>query len=264
MGQRSGRRRVARAGQSGSNGALARLLELKYLRTVVTQLIYWPLLFRELKRADVVHVFSASYTSFLLAPLPAILVGACARPSGHPELPQRRSTRPPEALGDRARRHRARRSSIVPSRFLVDVFSSFGFDAVAVPNVVDLDRFRFRDRFPLRPRLLSTRNFESLYNVACTLRAFKLVQNSWPDASLTLVGGGRWSSSSVRSLRELRARTRRRSLDACHRTRSPSTTPTTTSTSRARTSTTCRRRFSRPTRAGCRSCRRKRAEFRRF
>jgi glycosyltransferase involved in cell wall biosynthesis len=36
----------------------------------------------------------------------------------------------------------------------------------------------------------STRNFEPLYNVACTLRAFHLVQREYPDASLTLVGGG--------------------------------------------------------------------------
>src|SRR5687768_8880717 len=52
-----------------------RALDIKYLRTIATQLCYWPLLFRELRRADVVHVFSASYLSFLLAPLPAVLVG---------------------------------------------------------------------------------------------------------------------------------------------------------------------------------------------
>src|SRR4051812_25548424 len=51
-----------------------RLLRVKYLRTVATQLSYWPLLARELRRADVVHVFSASYASFLLAPLPAIVM----------------------------------------------------------------------------------------------------------------------------------------------------------------------------------------------
>jgi len=40
---------------------------IKFLRTLATEGLYWPLLFRELQRADVVHVFSASYTSFLLA-----------------------------------------------------------------------------------------------------------------------------------------------------------------------------------------------------
>jgi hypothetical protein len=49
-----------------------RLLRIKYVRTLVTQVFYWPLLFRELRKADVVHAFSASYTSFLLAPLPAV------------------------------------------------------------------------------------------------------------------------------------------------------------------------------------------------
>src|SRR5687767_2745942 len=56
-----------------------RLLAIKYVRTLVTQLWYWPLLFRELRRADVVHIFSASYSSFLLAPLPAFLVAKALR-----------------------------------------------------------------------------------------------------------------------------------------------------------------------------------------
>jgi glycosyltransferase involved in cell wall biosynthesis len=78
----------------------------------------------------------------------------------------------------------------VPSRFLHDVFAGFGIPSEIVPNIVDLDRFAFRPRRPLRPRILSTRNFDELYNVACTLRAFQLVQARYPDATLTLVGGG--------------------------------------------------------------------------
>src|SRR5258705_10294588 len=49
-------------------------VKVKYLRTLATQLTYWPLLIRELRKADLVHVFSASYSSFLLAPLPAVLL----------------------------------------------------------------------------------------------------------------------------------------------------------------------------------------------
>src|SRR5206468_11936505 len=81
--------------------------------------------------------------------------------------------------------------NVVPSRFLKNVFASFGIDATVIPNIVDLDRFQFRLRDPLRPRLLSTRNFEGLYNVGCTLRAFRVVQEAHPHASLTLVGGVR-------------------------------------------------------------------------
>jgi glycosyltransferase involved in cell wall biosynthesis len=182
-------------------GPLRHAVKIKYLRTLTTEATYFARLLRELRRADVVHVFSASYTSFLLAPLPAMLL---ARALGRPVILNYRSGQAPDHL----RRSRLARAaiakvdrSVVPSRFLVDVFSSFGLSAVPVPNVVDLARFRFRERCPLRPRLLSTRNFEPLYNVACTLRAFHLVQQRWPDAELTLVGGG----SLERELRALAA-----------------------------------------------------------
>ncbi len=163
---------------------------IKYLRTIITESAYLPQLVRELRRADVAHVFSASYSSFLLAPLPAILV---AQALGKPVVLNYRSGEAPDHLRRSAiARHVIARvdRNIVPSRFLVDVFASFGIDASIVPNIVDADRFRFRERRPLSPRLLSTRNFDALYNVACTLRAFQLVQRRYPDSSLTLVGGG--------------------------------------------------------------------------
>jgi glycosyltransferase involved in cell wall biosynthesis len=70
------------------------------------------------------------------------------------------------------------------------VFAGFGIGARIIPNIVDLNRFVFRRRDPLQPRLLSTRNFEPMYNVSCTLRAFRLLQHVYPDATLTLVGAG--------------------------------------------------------------------------
>jgi len=165
-------------------------LHIKYLRTVATELTYLPLLVREIARADVVHVFSASYASFLLAPLPAMLI---ARALGRPVVLNYRSGEAPDHL---QRSAIARRTiaqvdlNVVPSRFLVDVLRGFGIGATIVPNIVDRALFRYRERDPLRPRLVSTRNFDSLYNVATTIRAFGIVQDRWPDASLTLVGGG--------------------------------------------------------------------------
>jgi glycosyltransferase involved in cell wall biosynthesis len=163
---------------------------VKYLRTIVTELTYVPRLLRALRRADVVHVFSASYASFLLAPLPAILA---ARALGKPVVLNYRSGEAPDHL---RRSPIARKAiaavdrNVVPSRFLVDVFRGFGIEASIIPNIVDLERFRFRGRAPLAPRLLSTRNLDALYNIGCTLKAFRLVQDRWPEATLTLVGGG--------------------------------------------------------------------------
>ena len=182
-------------------GPLRSALRVKYLRTIATQLTYWPLLVRSLRRADVVHVFSASYTSFLLAPLPAILI---ARLLGKPVVLNYRSGEAPDHLQRsaiaRAVLARVERNA-VPSSFLQEVFGRFGIGSEVIPNTIDLERFAYRLRAPLRPRILSTRNFEELYNVACTLRAFRRVQDRYPDATLTLVGGG----SCDRSLRRLSA-----------------------------------------------------------
>lgn len=179
------------------------LLRVKYARTAVTQLSYWPLLARELRRADVVHVFSASYSSFLLAPLPAIAV---ANLLGRPVVLNYHSGEAPDHLGRSAlARHIMRRwvaLNVVPSTFLRDVLGSFDIPARTVPNTIDLQQFAHRVRDPLRPHLLSTRNFEPIYNVGCVLRAFARIQARHPDARLTLVGSG----SQEGALRELSRR----------------------------------------------------------
>ena len=170
---------------------LDRLLRVKFVRTLITQLFYWPLLWRELRTADVVHVFSASYASFLLAPLPAIVV---SRLLGKPVVLNYHSGEAHDHLSrSRVARFVLRRMVdvvVVPSAYLREVFAAFDLVAHVVANSIDLDRFPYRRRTALRPRCLSTRNLEPMYNVACTLRAFSRIQSRYPDASLTVVGSG--------------------------------------------------------------------------
>jgi glycosyltransferase involved in cell wall biosynthesis len=173
------------------SGWLRRCLRVKYVRTVATQLCYWPLLARELRRADVAHVFSASSSGFLLSTVPAVVV---AKALGTPVLLNYHSGEAHAHLsGSALARLVLRRGAdlhVVPSTFLREVFRRFGLSARVVANTIDLGRFGYRVRDPLRPRLLSTRNFEPVYNVACTLRAFARVQAAIPDATLTVVGDG--------------------------------------------------------------------------
>jgi L-malate glycosyltransferase len=184
-------------------GLLRHGTRVKYLRTVMTQLTYWPLLARELRHADVVHVFSGSYLSFLLAPLPAVIVARLFR---KPVLVNYRSGEAPDHLArSRIARFVLRRTdlNVVPSSFLAGVFEHFGLHAWVIHNIVNREVFRHRLRVPLRPRLLSTRNLEPLYNVACTIRAFRLVQDRHPEATLTIVGGGSEESRLRRLVAEL-------------------------------------------------------------
>jgi len=55
-------------------GILRNLQSIKYVRTVLTFLLYVQVLLLRVRHYDVIHIFSASYFSFLLAPLPAILI----------------------------------------------------------------------------------------------------------------------------------------------------------------------------------------------
>lgn len=176
-------------------GPLRHLVRVKYVRTATVQSCYWPRLFNELRTADIVHVFSASYTSFLLATLPPIVV---SRLLGRPVLLNYRSGQAPDHLRRSALARSVIRScdrNAVPSSFLEGVFREHDIRAQVIPNTIDIDRFSFRRRHPLRPNLLSTRNFEPLYNLACTLRAFRRIQDRYPEAKLTVVGGGSQESA---------------------------------------------------------------------
>ena len=172
-------------------GLLGKLQRIKYVRTVLTSIAYVASLVARVRRFDVIHVFSASYTSFVIAPTPAILV---AKLYGKKIVLNYRSGQAEDHL------RRWRRTAIptirlvdeiaVPSGYLVDVFARFGLHARSIYNFVETDRFRFRTRKPLRPVFLSNRNLESLYNVGCILRAFAVVQRRFPEAALTVAGDG--------------------------------------------------------------------------
>lgn len=163
---------------------------IPYLRTLLNQALYLPGLLR-LARADVVHVFSASYWSFLLAPVPALLAG---RLFGARVVLHYHSGEAADHL-DRwgVLVHpwlRLAHVIVVPSDFLAGVFADHGHGTQVVRNVVDLTRFTFKDRRPLRPRLISTRNLEPYYRVDVVLDAFARVRAEVPDATLVVAGAG--------------------------------------------------------------------------
>jgi glycosyltransferase involved in cell wall biosynthesis len=160
------------------------------LRTILREPRYILALWQRLKSADVVHIFSASHSSFLLAPFPAWCI---TRRRGKRVLINYRSG---ECRDHLQRSYIARRTLketdrlVVPSGYLVDVLGEFGLPAQAIPNIVDASHFPFRVRRPLRPHLLCTRGFHPYYCVDVVVRAFAEVQKTFPDARLDLVGGG--------------------------------------------------------------------------
>jgi glycosyltransferase involved in cell wall biosynthesis len=172
-------------------GPLRLLQKIKYVRTLVTSIAYVLSLLLQVYKYDVIHVFSASYLSFVLAPTPAILIGKLYRGkvllnyhSGEAEDHLQRWCKtaiPTIRLVDVV---------IVPSEYLVKVFGTFGLNAEPVYNLIEVSDFPFRDRIPLRPVFLSNRNLESHYGVDRVLRAFSIIQMKIPEARLDVVGDG--------------------------------------------------------------------------
>ena len=187
-------------------GILRSLQRLKYLRTIVTTWFYVTLLLWHVRKFDIIHIFCASYYSYWLSAIPALFIARLFAKrsilnyrSGEAEdhLENWRTALPTVKWADEV---------VVPSGYLVEVFARHGVRARAINNIVELDRFSFRERSPLRPIFLTSRLLEPLYNVPCVLRAFAIIQRQYPDAKLTVAADG-WLRGELEALaRDLKLR----------------------------------------------------------
>jgi L-malate glycosyltransferase len=171
------------------------LRKIPYLRTLANQIFYrWQL--RKIRHVDIVHLFSASYWSFVLSQVPAI---KAAKRYAKPVVLNYHSGEAEDHLRHWGSRVHpwlsAVKSIVVPSVYLKQVFGRFGYKTVVIPNMVSLGQFNYRIRTALRPRLLSVRNLEPIYRIENTLAAFALIKKKRPDATLTIVGYGSLEAS---------------------------------------------------------------------
>jgi glycosyltransferase involved in cell wall biosynthesis len=187
-------------------GVLRSLQSIKYVRTFVTTLYYVILLFWRVRQYDIVHIFSASYYSYSLSVIPALFI---TRLYGKKSILNYRSGEAEDHLENwktAVPTIRWADEIVVPSGYLVDVFARHGLHARAIHNIVELDRFSFRERQPLRPVFLTSRLLEPLYNVPCVLRAFAIIQQRYPDSTLTVAADGFLRADLEQLARDLKLR----------------------------------------------------------
>ena len=173
------------------------------LRSLINFVFFLFTLPRACAKVDIVHVFSHSYLSFFLFSVPPILWARWLRKpvilhyhGGAAENFLRRwgmVARPVIRMVQQV---------VVPSAFLREAFARHGISAFEVPNVLAAE-FTFRRRQPLQPRFIMARHLEPAYNVGCGLRAFRLVLDRRPEASLQVAGGGRDLAALEQLAREL-------------------------------------------------------------
>ena len=94
-------------------------------------------------------------------------------------------------------------ANIVLSGFLAKVFDNHHLPHTIIPNIIELDSGQYRERTQIHPRFICTRAHEPLYNIACILKAFQIVQNELPEAGLILVGDGSEHGRLISMVQEL-------------------------------------------------------------
>lgn len=83
---------------------------------------------------------------------------------------------------------RSARAITVPSPYLGDTMQQFGAPLTLVRNALELQRYEFRARERLAPRIVWLRAFHALYNPSLAPRILAHLLHRFPNAQLTMVG----------------------------------------------------------------------------
>lgn len=79
--------------------------------------------------------------------------------------------------------------NVAPSGYLKQAFESAGFkNVIHIPNSIEIDKYEFKTREKLTPKLLWVRAFASIYNPEMAVKVLQQLQEKHPSASLTMVG----------------------------------------------------------------------------
>ncbi len=140
--------------------------------------------------SNVLHIFTPGYFSFYLAPVPALalarFLGKSAILNYHDGRAEDHLTRWPIAR----RLMRLATTIVVPSDYLVEVFARFGLRANRIHNIAESGSLPYRERPRPKPIFLHNRGLAPEYNPSCTLRAFGIVQQRYPEARLIVAHTG--------------------------------------------------------------------------
>jgi len=161
------------------------------LRTLIRELQYIPALLRRSRGCKVVHHFSASDLYFFAHSAPVLLLGALLRKRVILNYRGGNAAKFLTRYGWCSLPLMRLASMVcVPSEFLKEVFGEWGVTTFLLPNIADTEAFVWRQRDHFSPKLLMTRHLEPLYNVECALRAFRRIQERFPEATFTIAGDG--------------------------------------------------------------------------
>jgi glycosyltransferase involved in cell wall biosynthesis len=78
---------------------------------------------------------------------------------------------------------------VSPSDYLKHAFAKAGFHNIqAIPNSIELEKYEFKARENVQPKLLWVRSFAAIYNPLMAVKVLEALKTSFPEAQLTMVG----------------------------------------------------------------------------
>ena len=89
---------------------------------------------------------------------------------------------------------------VVPSPFLARAVQPYGFAPDVVPNPIPLEKYPFRQRNVVRPKLLWMRAFHPVYHPEMAVRVLAAVRKRYPEATLVMAGQEKGLGTTVRRL----------------------------------------------------------------
>ncbi len=78
--------------------------------------------------------------------------------------------------------------NIAPSNYLKSEFERKGYATSFIPNVLELEKYDFKKRSSLSPKILWVRAFRHLYNPKLAIEVLVLLKKHYPKATLCMVG----------------------------------------------------------------------------
>jgi teichuronic acid biosynthesis glycosyltransferase TuaC len=203
-------------GMANQNRQLFSLLQSKDVKVslVQTNAVYKPRVVRRLKKVraffrlipyllrlwrlagqvDMIHVLANSGWSWQLFAAPAVWVGALR---GTPVIVNYRGGEARSYFEKAFRRvHPTMKKAsalVVPSAYLQEIFTDFGFETTIIPNIIDLGRFKPDSKtapFVHPTHLIVTRKLDNIYDIPTAIKAASIVRESTPGIKLSIAGNG--------------------------------------------------------------------------
>lgn len=78
--------------------------------------------------------------------------------------------------------------NIAPSNYLKKAFEDYGYITEFIPNIIEIEKYPYKDRKYLEPKLLWVRAFKEIYNPTMAVEVLSCLMKDYPKATLCMIG----------------------------------------------------------------------------